>query len=594
MSDTCSTGIPTPTLSCIPSNPNKQDREDPIKFYCETCKSYASESEALCAHFEHLSSLHSISEDIMNVLPQYQQHHIITKNYLALREKYICRDSVSEITNGICEECESEFKILRKRVEKHREEAKERIRRSYMINELGYIKYKREREQEELKNIREEIGMIINKLKKSMKSKRYKEILPLINKDGEVNILNICERIRRYNGMCKEDAEFGEEVRSIGKTTVNYIAKSRVSNLIPLNKGMLVNSKIYSVRENSSELYIYNTQSATKEREIIPLQGGYVVPYKAGIGEGKGRIFVFGGMKREKEVEEVEYVEKVEEVELDPCKSPSASPPRSTGPKTREKYLHSVREIHGYKGGTTEHVSLSERKGEVGVCYLDPYFYILGGHGPGRGHHTQGHHLLNTVERFNMQTGLWDFCPPLTQSKSNLSSCPFGGRYIYVFGGYVGPHISPSTTIERLDTSGLGEMGDMASVGKTCRKLSELVIKEVIQSLELVVPEVWEVVHYSLLQPISLQWRPSLLSGSIQMDSNHILIFGGCIEGELQNTSFLLSTRDNTLRDVKGRLEEADAFQGEVYIREGKVIAPGKYLGLHIFDLRTALWTIIS
>ena len=179
------------------------------------------------------------------------------------------------------------------------------------------------------------------------------------------------------------------------------------------------------------------------------------------------------------------------------------------------------------------------------VIALNPFLlYSLGGYNSGS---------TNKCEKYNINLNTWEHAPQLRKARYDLGACSLNQSLIFVFGGYDGR--APLDLIERLDL-GMEERG-------------------------------WQIIDLN----ITGKWTPREAPGSLQIDNENIMLYGGSTRNGYSNQVFTLNTTNNQLIEMAYTLNRGDGFyRTNPYIFEGLLYAFGNFDDLHIFSLEQEHW----
>ena len=543
------------------------------EFFCKRCNEDISEAEAINSHFNHLEDLYPLINNIIENLPKYQSHHSITSRSLLGIEKYIEGAGIEKCIESYVQGTGRAFNDLRRRVMEERERAKERMRESLFVRELGNTQEGMRGEiLTHLPMLKGELDGIIRALHSAEDEGGYKQVLHLLQerKKGEMR-----EKVEKFKDYYMREKEFLGGIRKLREAEVVYKRDHpALKSLIPLTKGICRTEKLSTFIQNSSHLYIFNALMYESEKRYL---GDYIVPYNYALGDAHGRLFLFGG----------NYKEMGEGGTGTDFHTHTHTHPHPETPVL----INSCSEIKPLTGELINHPSMSRKKRRMGVCFITPYFYIMGGDGE----HVQGEGIyLNTVERFSITSHQWDLAPPLNERKACAMGCTFRDRWIYVFGGYNHTDLS---TIECLDTKGLQgiSISNSGALSVPCHTPHSLTA-DVKLSLSQIAPNTqpkWTVINLSLQGKEN--WQSAQNLGCKQL-KDRILIFGGFSQGAVSTKAYYYTPASNTMLKTKHQLELGDSFLTTApKIVGGKLFAVGTHRNdIHLFDVKEEVWCLIK
>lgn len=166
---------------------------------------------------------------------------------------------------------------------------------------------------------------------------------------------------------------------------------------------------------------------------------------------------------------------------------------------------------------------------------------------------------LSSCEQYSIQDDIWKQVAHLNEKKKFISLCTFRDRYLYSFVGDKGEEQKESEIIEYLDT-------EDASAKQ------------------------WNIV--TLIEGKTL-WGKIMLTSSIALNNDCILIFGGAVGKDDVKQTFLFYPSKKSMQ--KGaELKQADSFSGaKPYKRGDTIYMVGLSGDLHIYNVSHKAWDII-
>lgn len=185
------------------------------------------------------------------------------------------------------------------------------------------------------------------------------------------------------------------------------------------------------------------------------------------------------------------------------------------------------------------------------VAVEDKFLYAIGGC------NTKAE--IPACEQYNIAKKEWRTCASLNEKKMWVSVCVFNSRYLYAFGGSTNLQPKESELIECLDIEN--------AAAKTWTKVELTAGKEL--------------------------WNRCFFAGTLQIESDCIMVFGGLVKGKEVDDVFYFSPSKNTM--VKGpNLEKKDAFYRTKPGRKSKeILVVGSSDGdMHIYNIDDKKWSL--
>ena len=166
---------------------------------------------------------------------------------------------------------------------------------------------------------------------------------------------------------------------------------------------------------------------------------------------------------------------------------------------------------------------------------------------------------LSLCEAYDVAKNKWRKCPNLTEKKIWVSVCPFNDRYLYAFGGgSYQDNEKTSKAIEFYDTHDL--------LAKQWTKVT------LVSGAELA--------------------KACIFSGIMQIAPENILIFGGHVDGDASDTSFVFKPATKTL-EKWAKLAKGDEFyRTKPQILGDELMIVGSMGDLHTFNRKSNKWTM--
>jgi N-acetylneuraminic acid mutarotase len=168
---------------------------------------------------------------------------------------------------------------------------------------------------------------------------------------------------------------------------------------------------------------------------------------------------------------------------------------------------------------------------------------------------------IPSCEQYKVSTKKWDAIASLNEKKMWVSVCTFQQKFLYAFGGSTKMKPAESETIEFLDTTN--------AAAKT-----------------------WSLVSLASGKEL---WKRCFWAGSMQIDPETILVFGGLANKAEIEDVYMFTPKQNKL--VKGpKLMRPDAFSRTkpgIYANELIVVGTSE-CDLHVYNIPDKKWRLIK
>lgn len=177
--------------------------------------------------------------------------------------------------------------------------------------------------------------------------------------------------------------------------------------------------------------------------------------------------------------------------------------------------------------------------------------YVVGGY--------NSNGIISSCEEYYITKGTWRICASLNEKKMQVSLIVIEPKYIYAFGGEKSEELSASKMIECLDTSKKEE-------------------------------KLWTQV---ILNSGADIWPETCFSGTFQVSTDIIMIFGGCFGKSEANGTFMFNIKSKSMTKGENLATKDLFYMTRPVVCGNDLVVIGKNEG-HVYNLLDQKWSLIK
>ena len=168
---------------------------------------------------------------------------------------------------------------------------------------------------------------------------------------------------------------------------------------------------------------------------------------------------------------------------------------------------------------------------------------------------------LHSCEQFTIDKNKWRVVASLNENKKWISLCTFAKRYLYAFGGVLNEKDNVSDKIECFDTADHTK-------------------------------GTWKIIDIVTGKPL---WKKQFFSGSLELNSNSIIIFGGIVKNEEVSDCLVFDPNTRAI-SLGPKMLAPDAFYRTKHSTNGHfiLIVGGRNGDLHTFNKDAKTWEVTA